>query len=69
MLSSPKYALCICKCLPPLAGIGRIKQRENPALWGSDAEYKLRVPEDPFWKKLAAECSRVQIAIDIFALG
>ena len=26
-----------------------------------------RVPEDPFWKKFAAEASRVQIAVDVFA--
>ena len=30
-------------------------------------EHTTRVPEDPFWKKFAAEASRVQIAVDVFA--
>ena len=49
-----------------VTGVGRIKQRDNAALWGTDAEPKLRQPDDSFWKKYAAECSRVQIAIDVF---
>ena len=48
------------------AGVGRVKQRDNAALWGTDAEPKLRQPDDSFWKKYAAECSRVQIAVDVF---
>ena len=51
------------------AGLGKIKARDNAALWGTDAECKLRQPDDPFYKKFAAECSRVQIAVDIFAMG
>ncbi|KAK9828118.1 hypothetical protein WJX81_006860 [Elliptochloris bilobata] len=50
----------------PSLGVGRVKQRDNGALWGTDAEPKLRQPDDSFWKKYAAECSRVQIAIDVF---
>ena len=38
-------------------------------MWGTDQECKLRQPDDPFYKKFAAECSRVQIAIDVFAMG
>lgn len=38
-------------------------------MWGTDQECKLRQPDDPFYKKFAAECSRVQIAIDIFVMG
>jgi len=54
--------------LPPRAraGVGRVKQRDNATLWGTDAEPKLRQPDDSFWKKYAAECSRVQIAVDVF---
>ena len=36
-------------------------------MWNTDQEHKLRVPEDAFWKKYAAECSRVQIAVDVFS--
>ena len=44
-----------------------MKARDNASLWNTDQEHKLRVPEDSFWKKYAAECSRVQIAIDVFS--
>ena len=52
---------------PGHAGCGKIKNRDNPNMWNTDQEFKLRVPEDAFWKKFAAECSRVQIAVDIFS--
>ncbi len=48
-------------------GCGKIKNRDNHSLWNTDQEHKLRVPEDAFWKKYAAECSRVQIAVDVFS--
>lgn len=51
------------------SGVGKIKNRDNAALWGTDSEHKLRNPDDPFYKKFAAECSRVQIAVDVFVLG
>ena len=50
------------------AGIARVKPRDSPAAWGTDNESKMRQPEDPFFKKFAAECSRVQIAVDVFSL-
>ncbi len=53
----------------PRAGIGKVKNRDNAALWGTDQEHKMRTPDDPFYKKYAAEASRVHIAVDIFALG
>lgn len=51
------------------SGIGKIKNRDNAALYGTDSEHKLRNADDPFYKKFAAECSRVQIAVDVFVLG
>ena len=48
---------------------GKIKTRDNQTLWGTDQECKLRQPDDPFYKRFAAECSRVQIAVDVFAMG
>ncbi len=50
-------------------GLGKIKTRDNPGVWGTEQECKLRQPDDPFYKKFAAECSRVQIAVDMFAMG
>ena len=49
------------------AGVGRVKPRDNASVWGTDNEAKVRNPEDLFFKKFAAECSRVQIAIDVFS--
>jgi len=50
----------------PSLGPGRIRNRESAAVYGTDREHTLRVPEDPFYKKFSAECSRVQITVDIF---
>ncbi len=43
---------------PPSLGIGRIKARDNPALYGTDREHSLRTPDDPFYKRFSAEASR-----------
>lgn len=53
----------------PNMGVARLKNRDNAAAYGTDREHNLRGPEDPFWKKMAAECSRVQIAVDVFSLA
>ena len=42
----------------PSVGAGKIKLRDNPQLYGTDREHSTRVPDDPFWKKYAAETSR-----------
>ena len=49
------------------AGVGKGKARDNHALYGTDNEPRLRSADDPFYKKFAAECSRYQIAVDIFS--
>lgn len=51
----PAYAL---QAAAPSLGIGRIKARDNPALYGTDRECSLRTPDDPFYKKYSAEASR-----------
>ncbi|KXZ41961.1 hypothetical protein GPECTOR_234g547 [Gonium pectorale] len=51
----------------PSLGVGKAKQRDNPSLYGSEREPSLRNPDDPFFKRYAAECSRVQISVDVFA--
>jgi len=53
----------------PSLGVGRVKNRENPALYGTEREPTLRNPEDSFFKRYAAECSRVQITVDVFAFS
>ena len=44
-----------------------MKPRDSTAAWGTDAEAKVRQPDDPFFKKFAAEASRMQIAVDVFS--
>ena len=53
----------------PNVGVARLKNRDNATVYGTDRENSLRCPEDPFWKKMAAECSRVQIGVDIFSFA
>lgn len=61
--------LMLFQSAAPSLGIGKIKARDNPALYGTDREYALRTPDDPFYKRFSAEASRFQICIDIFACG
>lgn len=61
--------LLLFQAATPSLGIGKIKARDNPALYGTDREYALRSPEDPFYKRFSAEASRFQICLDIFACG
>lgn len=51
----------------PNVGVGKITQRDNPTLYNTDSEHRLRVPEDIFFKKFAAEASKAQISIDVFS--
>ena len=51
----------------PNVGVGKITQRDNPTLYNTDSEHRLRVPEDIFFKKFAAEASKAQISIDAFS--
>ncbi|EFN54134.1 hypothetical protein CHLNCDRAFT_135519 [Chlorella variabilis] len=61
--------LLLFQAAAPSVGIGRIKARDNPALYGTDREYSLRTPDDPFYKRFSAEASRFQICVDVFAFG
>ncbi|KAK2079444.1 hypothetical protein QBZ16_003136 [Prototheca wickerhamii] len=63
--------MLLFQAAPPSVGIGRLRApaRDNPALYGTDREYSLRIPDDPFYKRFAAECSRCHICVDVFAFG
>jgi protein transport protein SEC24 len=50
----------------PSIGVGKLKARENLALYGTDRESTLRNPEDQFFKRFAAEACRVQMTLDLF---
>ncbi|GLI64093.1 hypothetical protein VaNZ11_007265, partial [Volvox africanus] len=53
----------------PSLGVGKVKSRENPSAYGTEREAPLRNPDDPFFKRYAAECSRVQITVDVFVMS
>lgn len=42
----------------PTSGLGVVRTEENPALYNTDKEYSMRQPCDPFYKRLASDCSR-----------
>lgn len=54
----------------PSLGAGRLRLRgDDLRVYGTDKEHILRTPEDPFYKQMAAEFTKNQIAVDIFALS
>ena len=61
--------LLLFSCALPSVGDGKCKQREDARLFGTDREHSLRNPEDGWYKKMAAECSRVQVCVDLWAFG
>ncbi|KAJ0980447.1 hypothetical protein J5N97_008702 [Dioscorea zingiberensis] len=54
----------------PSLGVGRLRLRgEDLRVYGTDKEHSLRTPEDPFYKQMAAEFTKCQIAVDIFTFS
>jgi len=54
----------------PSLGVGRLRLRGNDLrAYGTDKEHTLRVPEDPFYKQMAADFTKNQIAVDIYAFS
>ncbi|KAI4349870.1 hypothetical protein L6164_010416 [Bauhinia variegata] len=54
----------------PSLGVGRLKLRGDDArVYGTDKEHALRVPEDPFYKQMAAEFSKYQISVNVYAFS
>ncbi|KAI5065089.1 hypothetical protein GOP47_0019784 [Adiantum capillus-veneris] len=54
----------------PSLGVGRLKIRgDDPRVYGTDKEASLRNPDDPFYKQMAADFSKVQISVNLYAFG
>ncbi|XP_059286889.1 protein transport protein SEC24 A-like [Lycium ferocissimum] len=54
----------------PSLGIGRLKLRgDDLRVYGTDKEHTLRVPEDPFYKQMAADFTKYQIAVNVYAFS
>ncbi|XP_070051424.1 protein transport protein SEC24 A-like [Nicotiana tomentosiformis] len=54
----------------PSLGVGRLRLRgDDIRVYGTDKEHTLRVPEDPFYKQMAADFTKYQIAVNIYAFS
>lgn len=54
----------------PSLGVGRLKLRgDDSRIYGTDKEHGLRLPEDPFYKQMAAEFSKYQISVNVYAFS
>ncbi|KAH8479775.1 hypothetical protein H0E87_016805, partial [Populus deltoides] len=54
----------------PSLGVGRLKLRgDDLRVYGTDKEHALRIPEDPFYKNMAAECTKYQIGVNVYAFS
>ncbi|KAL6499524.1 Protein transport protein Sec24A [Orobanche gracilis] len=54
----------------PSLGVGGLRLRgDDIRLYGTDKEHTLRVPEDPFYKQMAADLTKYQIAVNIYAFS
>ncbi|KAH9941755.1 protein transporter SEC24 [Epithele typhae] len=50
----------------PSLGAGALKNREDPKVLGTSKESALLQAASPFYKTFAIECSRAQVAVDMF---
>ncbi|XP_052169871.1 protein transport protein Sec24-like At3g07100 [Diospyros lotus] len=54
----------------PSLGVGRLRMRgDDPLVYGTEKEHALRIPEDPFYKQMAADCTKCQIAVNVYAFS
>ncbi|KHN43367.1 Protein transport protein Sec24-like [Glycine soja] len=54
----------------PSLGVGRLKLRgDDSRVYGTDKEHGLRLPDDPFYKQMAAEFSKYQISTNVYAFS
>lgn len=54
----------------PSLGVGRLKLRgDDVRVYGTDKEPALRTPEDPFYKQMAADLTKYQIGVNVYAFN
>ena len=53
----------------PTLGSGKLVNREDLKLLGTDKETQLLLPDVTFYKEFALDCSRQQITVDFFAFS
>ena len=45
---------------------GKLRSKDDVSAYDTEREYKLRIAEDPFFKRFGGECNRIQMCIDVF---
>ncbi|XP_059670933.1 protein transport protein SEC24 A [Cornus florida] len=54
----------------PSLGVGRLRLRgDDHRAYGTDKEQALRIPEDPFYKQMAADFTKYQITVNAYAFS
>ncbi|KAL9231495.1 hypothetical protein vseg_006720 [Gypsophila vaccaria] len=54
----------------PSIGVGRLRLRgEDLRVYGTDKEHSLRIAEDPFYKQMAADFTKYQIGVNVYAFS
>lgn len=61
--------ILLFQCTLPSIGPGKLQPRNDPKINGTDREHFLRVPADSYYKKLASECAKNQVCVDLFAFA
>lgn len=54
----------------PSLGVGRLRLRgDDIRIYGTDKEHTSRIPEDPFYKQMAADFTKYQISANVYAFS
>ncbi|MFS7941472.1 putative Zinc finger, Sec23/Sec24-type, sec23/Sec24, trunk domain, sec23/Sec24, helical [Helianthus anomalus] len=62
--------LLIFQSTLPSLGVGRLRLRgDDIRAYGTDKENALRIPEDPFYKQMAADFTKYQVAVNVYAVS
>ncbi|GLJ20808.1 hypothetical protein SUGI_0379320 [Cryptomeria japonica] len=62
--------LLIFQSTLPSLGVGRLKLRgDDPRIYGTDKEHTIRNAEDPFYKQMAADLTKYQVGVNLYAFS
>ena len=62
--------MLLFQATPTTKGPGKVKAgRDNASMYGTDREHQMRLNDDSFWRTFPSDCSKNQVAIDVFAFS
>ncbi|KAL5729064.1 Protein transport protein Sec24A [Ranunculus cassubicifolius] len=62
--------LLIFQSTLPSLGAGRLRLRgDDPRVYGTDREHALRLPEESFYKQMAADLTKYQIGVNVYTFS